>query len=91
MDILVVEDDHDIAELIAHYLRKAGWQPHLEPSGDAALTHVRREPVDLIVLDVMLPGMSGLEVCRVLRSDATTAAIPIRTCWAARNTASPPR
>ncbi len=75
--ILVVEDDHDIADLIAHYLRKAGWQTHLETTGDDALAYVRRKTVDLIVLDIMLPGMSGLEVCRSLRADATTAAIPI--------------
>jgi DNA-binding response OmpR family regulator len=77
MRILVVEDDRDIAELIAHYLHKAGWESHVEAAGDTALAWVRREPVDLIVLDVMLPGLSGLEVCRALRADASTAAIPI--------------
>jgi len=75
--ILVVEDDHDIAELIAHYLRKAGWQVHVEAAGDDGLAYARRETVDLIVLDVMLPGLSGLEVCRALRANAATAAIPI--------------
>jgi len=75
--ILVVEDDHDIADLIAHYLRKAGWQAHVEASGDEGLAYARREAVDLIVLDVMLPGLSGLEVCRALRANAATAAIPI--------------
>jgi len=75
--ILVVEDDHDIAELIAHYLRKAGWQVHAEATGDEGLAYARRETVDLIVLDVMLPGLSGLEVCRALRANAATAAIPI--------------
>lgn len=77
MHILVAEDDRDIAELIAHYLRKAGWQPHLSGSGDEALAYARRGPVDLVILDVMLPGLSGLEVCRALRSDKATRDIPI--------------
>ena len=77
MNILVAEDDTDIADLIALYLRKAGWQAHLETDGGEALAWARQESPDLIVLDVMLPGMSGLEVCRALRADAQTAAIPI--------------
>jgi two-component system alkaline phosphatase synthesis response regulator PhoP len=77
MRILVVEDDRDIADLVTHYLRKAGWESHVEAAGDTALAWVRREGADLIVLDVMLPGLSGLEVCRALRADVATAAIPI--------------
>ncbi len=77
MDILVAEDDRDIADLIAHYFSRAGWRAQLTESGDDALASVRRNPVDLVVLDVMLPGLSGLEVCRALRADKTTAAIPI--------------
>jgi DNA-binding response OmpR family regulator len=77
MYILVAEDDRDIADLIAHYLQKAGWQSYVAPSGDEALAHARRHTVDLAILDVMLPGMSGLEVCRALRADASTAHLPI--------------
>src|SRR5687768_382004 len=77
MDILVAEDDRDIAELIARYLQKAGWAPHLAASGDEALAYARAHPVDVVILDVMLPGMSGLEVCRALRGDKATAAVPI--------------
>ena len=77
MRILVAEDDRDIAELIAHYVRKAGWQSHLSGSGDDALAYARRGAVDLVILDVMLPGLSGLEVCRALRSDKATRDIPI--------------
>jgi len=77
MRILVAEDDRDIAELIAHYLKKSGWTPHLASAGDEALAYARRHPVDAIVLDLMLPGMDGLEVCRALRSDRETAAVPI--------------
>jgi DNA-binding response OmpR family regulator len=77
LQILVAEDDRDIASLIAHYIQKSGWHPHIATSGDEALAHARKEPVDVAILDVMLPGMSGLEVCRLLRADRTTAMLPI--------------
>jgi DNA-binding response OmpR family regulator len=77
MRILVAEDDRDIAELISHYLRKTGWSPHVAGAGDEALAYARRHPLDAIVLDLMLPGMDGLDVCRALRADRTTAAVPI--------------
>ena len=77
MKILVAEDDSDIADLIVRYLRKQGWTAHVASAGDEALAFARREPVDLVVLDVMLPGLSGLEVCRALRDDKATAATPI--------------
>ena len=77
MRILVAEDDRDIAELIARYMQKAGWTPHIEASGDAALSYARHNDVDVVVLDLMLPGMSGFEVCRALRSHRPTALTPI--------------
>jgi DNA-binding response OmpR family regulator len=77
MKILVAEDDRDIADLIAHYLHKQGWEAHVVSAGDDALAHTKRQPVDLIILDLMLPGLSGLEVCRALRGDKSTEAIPI--------------
>jgi DNA-binding response OmpR family regulator len=77
VQILVAEDDRDIASLIAHYIQKAGWQAHVATSGDDALAHARRQTVDVAILDVMLPGISGLEVCRLLRADRATAALPI--------------
>ena len=77
MQILVAEDDPDIANLIAHYVQKAGWQAHVTPSGDEALAIARTQPVDVAILDVMLPGISGLEVCRLLRADRATASLPI--------------
>jgi DNA-binding response OmpR family regulator len=75
--VLVVEDDADIAELISHYLRRAGHTIDAAASGTAALTRVKEAAPDLIVLDLMLPGMDGLLVCQTLRSDPATAAIPI--------------
>ena len=75
--IVIAEDDRDIADLIAHYLHKAGWAPHVSATGDEALAYIRKQHADVVILDVMLPGMSGLEVCRALRADAATAALPI--------------
>jgi two-component system alkaline phosphatase synthesis response regulator PhoP len=77
VNILVAEDDRDIAELIAHYVERSGWTPHTVASGDDALASARKQSFDLVILDVMLPGMSGLEVCRALRADTATDAIPI--------------
>ena len=77
MHILVAEDDRDIAELLSHFLKKSGWTPHVAAGGDEALAYARTHPVDAIVLDLMLPGLDGLEVCRLLRADRETAAIPI--------------
>jgi DNA-binding response OmpR family regulator len=75
--ILIAEDDPDIAGLVSHYLQKAGWETQVEASGDRALAYVRAHPVDLIILDVMLPGMTGFEVCRALRADRASARVPI--------------
>ena len=77
MHILVAEDDRDIAELIAHYVQKSGWHPYVASSGDDALAYARKQPLDVAILDVMLPGISGLEVCRLLRADRNTAMLPI--------------
>jgi len=75
--VLIVEDDHDIADLMSHALRKAGHETELVASGRDALVRARAQPPDAIVLDLMLPGIDGLQVCRTLRSEAATAAIPI--------------
>ena len=77
MRILIAEDDRDIAELVAHYLQKSGWTAHVARAGDEALAYARANAVDLVLLDVMLPGLSGIEVCRALRADRATAAVPI--------------
>jgi len=77
MHILIAEDDRDIAELVSHYFQRSGWDSHVAVAGDEALAYARSHPVDLVVLDVMLPGLSGLEVCRALRAERATAAVPI--------------
>ena len=75
--VLVVEDDPDIAELVVRYLDKAGYSTARVSSGRDALDSVRAKPPDLMVLDLMLPHVDGLEVCRLLRANEKTAAIPI--------------
>src|SRR5687768_18056295 len=75
--ILVVEDDPDIADLIRHYLEKAGHSVHSLSSGAAVLPRLRRELPELVVLDLMLPELDGLMICQAMRSDPQTAAIPI--------------
>ena len=77
MKILVAEDDRDIAALIAHYLHKQGWGTHIVSAGDEALAYARHNQIDVLVLDLMLPGLSGLEICRALRAEKSTEAIPI--------------
>jgi DNA-binding response OmpR family regulator len=75
--LLVVEDDHDIAHLLSHSLSRAGFAVDLIHSGAEVHAAMRRISPDLVLLDLMLPGLDGLEVCRALRSDARTAAVPI--------------
>jgi DNA-binding response OmpR family regulator len=77
MRILIVEDDPDIAELVGRYLDKAGFITEPVVSGREALISIAARPPELVVLDLMLPHVDGLEVCRVIRSNEATAAIPI--------------
>jgi two-component system alkaline phosphatase synthesis response regulator PhoP len=75
--ILIVEDDPDIAELVARYLDKAGFSTERAASGREALQTIAAKPPDLVVLDLMLPHVDGLDVCRLVRASDATAAIPI--------------
>ncbi len=75
--ILIVEDAEDISELVSYNLIKEGYRPTCVMSGEEALTSIRRTAFDLILLDLMLPGLDGLEVCRRLRQDQQAAHIPI--------------
>ena len=77
MRILIVEDDNDIAGLIAYYLEKAGYGAEVVADGGRALTAARETPPDLVILDLMLPGLNGLQVCKALRADSRTAALPV--------------
>ena len=75
--IFVVEDDADIAELVAHHLRREGFEIEVFHSGSDVMEQVRQQPPDLVVLDLMLPGLSGLEICRMMRAEAVIATVPI--------------
>jgi DNA-binding response OmpR family regulator len=75
--ILVVEDDHDIADLIVHYLEKAGHTTRRLTSGAEVMPDLRAEPADLVVLDLMLPGLDGMAVCDLMRRDTSTSHLPI--------------
>jgi DNA-binding response OmpR family regulator len=75
--VLVVEDDPDIAELIVMSLLREGHEATSIATGTEALAITRLAPPDLVVLDLMLPGVDGLEVCRRLRADRATAGVPV--------------
>ncbi|HAZ62696.1 MAG TPA: DNA-binding response regulator [Armatimonadetes bacterium] len=75
--ILVVEDEPDLLELSRYNLAREGFQVIGVTSGEEALEVARQRLPDLVLLDLMLPGVSGLDVCRALKADARTQAIPI--------------
>jgi len=75
--ILVVEDERDIADLVKYHLEKAGFPARVMGDGKQALDLIARDHPDLLILDLMLPGLDGLEVCRRLRGNTATRSIPI--------------
>ena len=75
--VLIVEDERDIRDLVVHHLERDGYQVSTAGSGEEALLRVGKSPPDLVLLDLMLPAMSGLEVCRRLRQEPATATLPI--------------
>jgi two-component system phosphate regulon response regulator PhoB len=75
--ILLAEDDPDIRHLVSFKLGRGGFDVIEVEDGFAALREVHRYPPDLVILDVRMPRMSGLEVCRELRATASTALLPI--------------
>lgn len=75
--VLVVEDDSDIADLIRRYLQKGGFEVDVRASGRDALGVIASQPPDVLVLDVMLPQVSGLDICRTVRASEKTASLPI--------------
>ena len=72
--ILVVEDEESFSDALSFMLRKEGFSVSVATTGPSALEHFDREPADLVLLDLMLPGMSGTEVCRTIRA---TSRVPI--------------
>jgi len=75
--ILVVDDERDIRELVDYNLLRDGFEVTCAPDGEQALEIARSENPDMVVLDLMLPGINGLEVCRLMQEDEQTSDIPI--------------
>ena len=75
--VLIVEDDKDIVELVRYNLEKEGYQTAVAADGLTALSTLRRAPPDLVLLDLMLPKLPGLEVCREIRRDQSLNRLPI--------------
>ena len=75
--ILIIEDDPDIVELLQYNLEKESYSVRTANDGESGLQAARRYKPDMILLDLMMPGMDGLEVCQHLRQDSSTATIPL--------------
>ncbi|HEX9021620.1 MAG TPA: response regulator [Nitrospirota bacterium] len=75
--ILIVDDEPDIVDLVSYNLKKDGFRVTAATDGEEALDKIRKGKFDLVVLDLMLPGMQGVELCRIIRNDPKTAATPI--------------
>ena len=75
--ILVVEDESDILELIRYNLGKEGYQVQTVDTGEKALKAIKAKMPDVVVLDLMLPGMDGLEVCKAIKGDTKTKHLPV--------------
>ena len=76
-NILIIEDESDVADLLTLNLRKAGFRTSTAADGVSGLQKARDDRPDFIILDLMLPKMAGLEVCKILKSDTATSHIPI--------------
>lgn len=75
--ILIVEDEREIRNLLVHYTRKEGFTPTVAPDGETGWKKIREERPDLVLLDILLPGMDGLDLLRRIRKHPDTANIPV--------------
>lgn len=75
--ILIVDDEEDILELLTFHLEREGFEVRSAGTGEAGLQEVRRRKPDLLILDIMMPGMSGLELCRLFKRDPETESMPV--------------
>ena len=75
--IVVIEDEADILEVLQYNLKREGYRVHASRNGEDGLDIVRRENPDLVLIDLMRPGLDGLEVCKRLQADPVTSAIPV--------------
>lgn len=75
--VLVIEDEADIREVIEHNLSREGYQVYSSSDGEEGLQLARKKAPDVVLLDLMLPGLNGLDVCRELKADPLTCSIPV--------------
>mgnify|MGYP006293633217 FL=1 len=75
--ILVADDERDIQELVSYNLIKNGYLVTTVASGEDAITRARSDIPDLVILDLMLPGVDGLDVCKIIKNDSSTSHIPV--------------
>ncbi len=75
--ILVVDDEADLVKLVTYNLKKEGFLVDSAQDGEKALAKVKKGKYDLIILDLMLPGLQGMELCRIIRNDPKTSSLPI--------------
>ncbi len=75
--VLVIEDEPNIIEAISFILSRDGWTVHTHSDGETAMDKLRGHPPDMVILDVMLPGRSGFDILRDLRSDPDLSATPV--------------
>lgn len=75
--ILVVDDEPDIVELVSYNLKKEGFEVSSAFDGNEALVRIKKADFDFLILDLMLPGVQGMELCRILRNNPATAHIPV--------------
>ncbi len=76
-NILVIDDEKDILELVSYNLKKEGFGISVSSDGEDALRRVKQKKYDLLILDLMLPGLQGMELCRILKSSEDTSFVPI--------------
>jgi len=75
--IIVIEDEKDILDVLEYNLKREGFRVSTSSDGKAGLNMVRQDKPDLVLLDIMLPEIDGLEICRILKNESSTRAIPI--------------
>ena len=75
--ILAVDDEQDIVELLSYNLSREGFEVTTATDGEEALKKIRAKSFDLVILDLMMPGIQGMELCRILRNDPKTKNLPI--------------
>lgn len=75
--ILVIDDESDIVEIVSYNLRKEGFQVDASLDGESALSKIKENHYDLIILDLMLPGLQGIELCKIIRNNPATAELPV--------------